>query len=290
MPCYRPLDAFKHRSPEGKTVILFSPRGSCESIKIPCGQCIGCRLERSRQWAVRMMHECSLHEKNCFVTLTYDDEHLPDGGTLVKSDFQKFVKKLRDRLDYPKLKYYHCGEYGEKKFRPHYHAVFFNLDFDDKKLLSRNNGNSLYRSEFLNKVWGKGHCSVGSVTFESAAYVARYCMKKITGERAEDHYDGRLPEYATMSNGIGRDWLENFADDVYPNDYVVVRGFESRPPRYYDKVFGEWFPGWMEEIKEGREKRAEEHAGDNTPERLRVKERVREARIGRLARDLEKEQ
>lgn len=194
MPCFKPLDAFisKHYHPDtGKRSILFGVPGNVmafDSVKLPCGQCVGCRLERSRQWALRCMHESKLHDRNCFITLTYDEAHLPPDRGLHYRDFQLFMKRLRKRFG-DNIRFYMCGEYGEKVGRPHFHACLFGHDFDDKKLWSTTPAKSkLYRSESLEELWPNGFSSVGDVTFESAAYVARYITKKITGEAAESHY------------------------------------------------------------------------------------------------------
>ena len=147
-------------------------------------------------------------DRNCFVTLTYNDEHLPANGSLNKRDITLFLKRLRKR--YGKgIRYYQCGEYGELLSRPHHHAILFNHDFEDKQLWSVRGGVRLYRSASLEQLWPYGYSTIGDVTFESAAYVARYVVKKITGEREGEHYRGKMPEFATMSRrpGIGRGWL-----------------------------------------------------------------------------------
>lgn len=206
---------------------------------MPCGQCIDCRLEKSRRWAIRCVHESSLYDDNCVITLTYDDDHLPPGGSLVKKDFQEFIAKLRDRVGYGKVRYFYCGEYGELGRRPHFHACLFNFDFVDKYPWRRSeSGDQCYRSPLLEDLWNKGNSEIGSLTFEMAAYVARYITKKVTGDGADVHYDGRLPEYCDMSRrpGIGKPWFDKYMNDVYPRDKVVIRGREMRPPPYYDRL------------------------------------------------------
>ncbi len=264
-------------------------------VAVPCGQCIGCRLERSRQWAIRCMHEAAEHPENAFVTLTYSAEHLPTGATLVKKDFQDFIKRLRERIEPKRLRYYHCGEYGEENSRPHYHALIFGHDFEDKILWRKQNEQNLYVSAILNEVWGKGHTSIGDVTFKSAAYVARYIMKKITGEDAQNHYqvlDGetgevhdRLPEYTTMSRrpGIGKTWFDKYKGEVLPRDEVIVNGKRVKPPKFYDAQVSE---AELEKIKARRKKQAEKHADDNTRERLRVREKVKHSQVNQLKRTI----
>jgi len=290
VPCYHPLSAWRGRNPgpSGKVGIVFRKEDSCGvSIELPCGQCIGCRLERSRQWAGRCMHEASLHECNSFVTLTYSDSNLPDSGSLVLRDFQLFCKRLRKRLG--GFRFFHCGEYGERLGRPHYHACLFGVDFPDRVLYNERNGVKLYESPLLNDVWGLGFATVGDVTFESAAYVARYVCKKVTGESAGDHYGDKKPEYVTMSRrpGIGREWFEKFSAEVYPSDEVISRGRSCRPPRFYDSVFELAEPSVFDVVKRKRVERARVHSANCTPERLRVRERCTNARISFLRRSLE---
>lgn len=265
-------------------------------VEVPCGQCVGCRLERSRQWAIRCYHEAQLHEENAFITLTYDDDHLPEGSTLVKKHYQDFMKRLRFRYRDRTIRYFQCGEYGETTHRPHYHACLFGFDFTDKRLFSTRGGVRLYTSDELNLIWGMGHCTVGEVTFQSAAYVARYIMKKVTGDEAEKHYEildpdtgeiySREPEYTTMSRrpGIGKGWLEKYHDEVYPSDFIVVNGVRMQPPKYYDAQQPEESLEWL---KHARVKRAASRAHDNTPERLRTREKVKKAQLGHLKRTVE---
>ena len=137
MPCYNPLKGYRSRTlnASGKRSIVFNLREGYvdQPIEVPCGQCIGCRLERSRQWAVRCVHEASLYKNNCFVTLTYSDDKLPSDGSLHFDHFQKFMKRLRRFYDDSRIRFFHCGEYGEQYSRPHYHCCLFNFDFVDKK-------------------------------------------------------------------------------------------------------------------------------------------------------------
>jgi hypothetical protein len=294
MGCFRPLDASRLDSGE----ISFSARsGEGNAIKLPCGQCIGCRIDRSRMWAVRCMHEASLHEENCFITLTYADEYLPKNGSLDYVDFQKFMKRLRKSAG--QLRFYMCGEYGELNWRPHFHAILFGFQFSDKKLwMKTGSGELIYRSELLEKLWPFGHSSIGDVTLKSAGYVARYVMKKITGDLAESHYeritqDGEVvklrPEFNRMSlkPGIGQKWFDQFYSDVYPGDAVVLEGGRKmRPPRYYDVKYDAIEPYQFEAVKQDRILRAMAKAAEQTPERLAVAEEVLDSRIKLLKRSL----
>ncbi|AXH75555.1 MAG: replication initiator protein [Microviridae sp.] len=297
MPCYFPLTAYQclDRS------IVFVERSfhdTVRTLQLPCGQCVGCRLERSRQWAVRCLHEASLHEHNCFITLTYADESLPAGNSLVYRDFQLFLKRLRRRVK-RKVSFYMCGEYGEQFGRPHFHACLFGYDFPDRVYFrTGESGEKLYQSTMLSSLWSSGFSSLGDVTFESAAYVARYVMKKVTGRLADEHYRtvdvstgeifDRTPEFCHMSlkPGIGARWLERFRSDVYPEGKVVVRGVKCNPPRFYDKKFKELDEGGYELLRREREFDARKRVDDNTPERLVVKSIVAEARIAALKRTI----
>lgn len=260
------------------------------TLSLPCGQCIGCRLEKSRQWAMRCMHESSLHQQNCFITLTYRDADLPLRSMLDYPAFQRFLKRLRKYAAPTRPRFYMCGEYGPENFRPHYHALLFGWDFADKKYWRKSpSGEKLYRSAVLEQLWPYGNCEIGAVTFESAAYCARYCVQKVTGHNAKDHYrrvdeSGEFslpPEFNRMSlkPGIGSAWLEKFGTDVYPHDYVVINGKEVKPPRYYDRLFERINPDAMEEIKYRRELDARTRYEDNTPARLVTKEIVTTARV-----------
>ena len=263
-----------------------------------CGQCLGCRLDKSRMWAMRCVHEASLHDENCFITLTYETE--PAGGSLVKEHFQKFMKRLRKKIWPKKVRYYQCGEYGDELGRPHYHAILFGLDFEDKELIGENDGQRLYTSEMLAKTWGHGFVTIGEVTFESCAYVARYVLKKVTGKNADDHYlrcdeygvaYWLEPEYTTMSRkpGIGKDWYEKYKDDVFPSDEVPVPGsgvFKS-VPRYYEEILKSEDVDSYEEIKRIRKAFYFAHGDEYTPERLMDKYKVKKAQVGMLKRGVD---
>lgn len=265
-------------------------------VDVPCGQCIGCRLERSRQWAIRCMHEASLYEENCFITLTYADEHLPPGGTLEKAAFQKFMKRLRKQYADRRIRFFHAGEYGSRFGRPHYHACVFNFDFPDKLLWTRRREFPVWRSESLERLWPFGNSEIGTVTFESAAYVARYITKKVTGKDAAEHYlsvdEGtgevfqRLPEYTTMSRrpGIGAPWLEKFGFEVYPSDGVVVRGRLMKPPKFYDLQFEMQNP--EEAARVIRRRQLQVDPGEQTWDRLRAREACAVAKVNLCERSV----
>lgn len=317
MPCHHPLQANFHVRADGKKDVRFSNVNaflfdsgkdfiSDSTLTLPCGRCMGCRLERSRQWAVRCMHEAQMWENCCFLTLTYSPDELPLGGTLVKKDLQDFMKRFRRShsgveplfchktkqfgSDFP-IRFFACGEYGEMLSRPHYHLIVFNYDFKDKVLWKVIDGVRYFVSDILSALWGKGHCVIGDVSFDSCAYVARYCTKKITGDKADSHYGDRQPEFMTCSlkPAIGRVWLDRFGKtDVFSHDYVVTNGVKCKPPRYYDKCFESIDPEAFDAVKMARQVRGELKAHDNTHARLKVKEQCLDARMKNFSRILEK--
>lgn len=239
------------------------------------------------------MHEAALHEENCFITLTYGEQHVPRFLSLRYRDFQLFMKRLR-KFANREVRFFMCGEYGGEHSRPHFHACLFGFNFSDLVVLKR----GLYRSSALERLWSFGFCSVGAVTFESAAYVARYVMKKVTGEGSGEHYrsvdlltgevGSRCPEFCHMSlrPGIGRGWLERFWSDVYPSGKVVVNGVEANPPRYYDRVLRRRDSDASAVIDFERGELAREHFADSSVERLAVREQVLTARISTLKRKI----
>lgn len=243
MRCFHPIKA--HQPVKGERLIFNAPSGTDGELEIPCGQCIGCRLKRAEAWAVRCVYESRMHRENCFITLTYDDDYLPPHGNLQYSDFQKFCKRLRKSKG--SFRFFMAGEYGEQEFRPHYHACLFGMCFDDRKLFKRSDsGCDVYTSENLSKLWPFGHASVGNLTYESAAYVARYVVKKVTGADAVEHYlrsdeYGEVvhltPEFTHMSlkPGIGSSFYDKYGSEIRVRDACIVQGRERQVPRYFDK-------------------------------------------------------
>lgn len=300
MTCYRPTTCYKsiYKNSNGKHSLVFQIPNQLEQyvqIQVPCGGCIGCRIDRSRQWAQRCMHESELHEKNSFITLTYNDENLPEGGTLVKEDFVKFMKRLRKYCKV-KVRFFHCGEYGDKTDRPHHHACIFGWDFPDRELLMVRDEIKLYRSAQLEKLWPYGHSIIGDVTYESAAYVARYVIKKITGKAAESHYrridpdTGEIiqlvPEYVTMSRrpGIGKEYYKKYKSDFYPKDFSSRNGNKLSVPKYYDKLLEQEDAELLQKLKEKRLTRAKENVIENTRKRLKVRRELAEIKAKKLVR------
>lgn len=262
MPCYSPLEGWKGA---GGRVVFKRQDAIGPPVTLPCGQCIGCRLRYSQAWALRCVHEAQLHDANCFITLTYDNEHLPADGSVCVSRWQSFAKRLREAIG--PFRFVQCGEYGDINLRPHYHALIFGKTFPDLEYLQGKPPLALFRSGILEKVWKKGFCTVGELTYDSAAYVARYVLKKWKSsyENIEDdpknpysRFDpvtGEVwqvkPEFMNVSRrpGIGSGWFDKFYTDVYPADEVVLEGKRHRPPKYYDSRFDRIMEEEMARIK-----------------------------------------
>ena len=239
-----------------------------------------------------------MHDDNCFITLTYDDEHLPWDRSLNKKHFQDFMKRLRFQERQKTIRYFHCGEYGDTLGRPHYHALLFNHDFSDKTLWHTKDGINTYTSSVLERLWPFGFSTIGQLTWQSAAYCARYVTKKKTGEQAKEHYWRMLatdleielePEYATMSlkPGIGKTWFDTYRDDCFPSDYITHEGKKLEIPRYYDKLLADHNELELKRIKENRRRQADKHRDNNTPSRLAAREACARAKLAQLKRNLD---
>jgi hypothetical protein len=285
------------RTVNGKRLFIhaYDPFNDFRELKRSCGGCIGCRLEYSRQWAIRMVHESKMHSENCFITLTYNNQNLPEDRSLTKRDWQLFNKRLREHFAPKKIRFYMCGEYGSQFGRPHYHAILFGHDFPDKKhWRNADGGQKCYRSATLEKLWTFGNSEIGSVTFESCAYLARYVTKKITGELADDHYFDpatgvyRTPEFSLMSlkPGIGATFYEKFKSDIFPSDEVIMRGFAMKPPKYYMSLYELSDPEDAEFVKTDRYYAGLAHLDNCTKSRLNIREEVQLARFKSLKRKL----
>lgn len=338
MPCVKPIKAYRligEKTENGKSVIVFKkPKNkNYENVYYPCGGCKDCRLNKAKEWGIRCYHESLQFDSNCFITLTYSDQCLPENNSLNKIDFENFMKKLRrkykgfmavsykNKVRFP-IRYFHCGEYGDKNGRPHHHACLFNFDFEDKKFYKEVNGNKLYISESLDKLWSKeikefdipyydrkdvyyyrrkyyvklGYCLIGDVTFQSACYIARYIMKKINGKMAEHYYrrvnelTGEVymltQEYVSMSTmpGLGQTWFNKFKDDAYNFDHVVINGKKYKVPKYYDKMMEKENPFLLEDLKIKRKLKSYKKKDDNTLKRLMTKYKVLISKITQLER------
>lgn len=294
MSCYHPVPAYKSKflNPEtGKHVLRFNltdpDPSKWEPVMLPCGQCIGCRMEYSRQWANRCMLELQSHDSAFFCTFTYDDDHVPRSWypdpetgealpslTLSKRDFQLLMKRVRRRFPDDHIRFFACGEYGSKTFRPHYHAILFGLHLNDLKVYKtvREGGQlyTYYNSPKLQSCWLDsddkpiGFVVVGEVTWESCAYTARYIMKKLKGKEA-DFYEkhGIQPEFTLMSRrpGIAHDYYGQHSE-LFDSDFICIStpngGRKFRPPRYFEKLFELDEPLRSAELKEMKKRLAEE--------------------------------
>lgn len=280
----------------GRIVFNRSPgMAVVEVLQVPCGRCALCRQRNARDWQLRLVHEASLHKQKCFLTLTYDNVHLPADGGLRVEHMQKFFKDLRYRLERDhegaKIRNFYIGEYGGQTRRPHYHAILFGFDFPDKTKWAGSGQFTRYKSVELEEIWGRGMAELGSVTPASAAYVGSYVLKKHNGPQHDHEYlrfdpqSGRswyVPrEFAHMSSGgggIGAAFLDKWTSDIFPHDYCVVEGRKVSVPRFYSRKFKAGEPAVFEQIAARRKAEGEARQADNTPERRAVKEQVAIAR------------
>lgn len=192
-------------------------------MHVPCGHCVSCRIAHSREWAVRLIHEMGYYDSAVFCTLTYNDENLPSDLSLDKSELQKFFKRLRKGLD-QKIKYYASGEYGERNDRPHYHCIILGLSPLDKSLIER--------------AWPYGFVHCGSVTYDSARYVADYVFKRYDGEMRRRVYGDRQEPFQLQSLGVGKRYAEDNAEQIVSRLDITVFGDHVGIPRYYKRVLG----------------------------------------------------
>lgn len=287
MVCYHPIRALVIGEYDGKKRLKFIPwyaelkdetKMAFDEIQIPCGKCIGCRIDKSKDWANRMVLELQYHDCASFITLTYDDEHVPvshyldevdgierDSLTLRKTDFQKFMKRLRKHFNDKKIRYFACGEYGSNTLRPHYHAIIYGIDFPDKTLYKLNKDNNpCYRSEILEKLWPFGYSMINEVNWQTCAYVARYTLKKYTGRHNIYYQTLNIePEFNLMSRrpGIGYKYFEEHTKDIYSNQEIYIStptgGKKIKPPKYFDRLYDALDHGDMEALKAERSYYAE---------------------------------
>lgn len=287
MTCFHPLEGAKiaFGNDGTSTYVSFKSKdlehpNRVGTQYVSCGQCLGCRLESSRQWAMRCVAELSQHQTACFLTLTFDNEHLPKNGSVSKEFFCKWIKNLREKIRYEtaikfkvpgkrkpqlvggiQIRFFGCGEYGDKRGRPHYHLIVFGFrpyDLEFREITR--NGDVLYTSEFIKELWPYGFHTVGEVTFESCAYVARYVTKKYMGKAKDAHYGDLEPEFIHMSrrNGIGYDWFQKYHSDVYPYDEFEFRGKTFKPPRYFDQLLKKLDFEQYHAVKNAREEKFNE--------------------------------
>lgn len=267
MACFYPVDAWKSKrvNESGKRSIVFRRADGFDDmhLQVPCGKCDGCLADRAREWSIRMYHESSLHERNSFLTLTYEDNNQK---TIDKKHLQDFFRRMRD-AGY-RFRYYACGEYGSTTRRPHYHAVLFGEDFLGGATIDIND--DLYTNPRVAELWGHGLVSIGSLTMGACCYVAGYVQKKI----------GDPDTFSLMSRrpGIGSTWLEHYADDIRRTGTVTIEGKELPIPKRYLV----WKEEELEEVKRERAARFKQQTPDEVWDRrilLAGKERVKKAQL-----------
>lgn len=290
MPCYSPLHGYK--TPEGGFAFRGTKTADTE-LTVPCGHCIGCRISRSRDWTLRILHEASQNSPNWFVTFTYRESPI----SLRYRDFQLFLKRLRKSVG--SVRFFVVGEYGEQFSRPHFHAILFGLQLDDLRPVSLlSSKKEFWTSAKLEKLWGHGYVTVSVVNQQTAGYVSRYILKKVTGPDANLHYrvvDGDgvvhpvVPEFVRMSlrPGIGATWIDRYSDDTYNGDFIVHNGKKYPVPKYYDRRKEKTDPNRLAEVREKRLETALRFMGDNHFKRLEVREEVARARVRTLKRNYE---
>lgn len=312
MSCNFPIPMYwtgKYTENGKRLYTLNKQRGYAdEMVLVPCRKCLGCKMEQSRQNAVRICDEASLYEYNCFITLTVSDEHMNEvfpSGCLDQRPFQLFMKRLRkyfNGLSYiPQPKWWnsnkkwnplpircvYCGEYGDQNYRPHFHAILFNFDFLDKvEEKTSGAGSSLYVSPTLCKLWPYGLCDIGEVNFNSAAYLARYVIKKASSDEVKiDPNTGLVltPEFVQYPSGygLGRGWIERYKDDVYNYDVRLFDGQKMRPPKFYDKKM------LTDDKKSDLIRKRRQNAIRSAPKQdLNVKEELLSLKVKRLKRSI----
>lgn len=233
---------------------------------LPCGKCIGCKLDRAKTWALRCMHEVRFHNESCWLTLTYNDDRLPRSpenghSVLCRKDLQKFIKRLRKAGH--KFKYFGCGEYGDTTGRSHYHLILFG--YRPKDLVpykESSEGYQLYNSDYLEKKWKNGFVVIADVSFDTAGYTARYSMKKHFKTEIINPNELIVKPFLCMSTkpAIGKEYFETYGDNIFENDkcvyYRLSEKYETKPPRYYQKLLEQNNPVLLEQVKEKRLERA----------------------------------
>ena len=302
MPCYRPKPA---------AVLLANKKTRPEMTvtQLPCGKCLGCIARRRQEWTIRMVHEAQMRDEAVFLTLTYDQDHLPADGSLArpgKGIMSDFTSQLRNKLG--PFRYFLVGEYGSENLRPHYHAILFFDDssngkrtaFPDRYEWMQRHGEPVFRSDVLEHCWPHGYSTIQPVNEASIRYVAGYTTKKLGdledphGKRYErlDPITGEvwevLPEWQTMSRrpGLGSDWFDAYWEDVYPSDEVIVDGRRYRPPGYYDRRLEKLHPDLHREVRINRADWKPENSYCRTTQARHAAEAKHRAREKRITREL----
>lgn len=288
--------------------LMYNPK----VMLIPCGQCIGCRIRQREDWTTRIELEARDYPKEevWFITLTYDDEHVP--GMIVKTgeimrkvqytwkpgekrpssvqillyeDIQKFLKRLRKAYR-GKLRYFVAGEYGEQTARPHYHMILYGWRPTDLKNLYKIHHNGYYTSKWLEDLWGMGQIQIAQAVPETYRYVAGYVTKKmyeIDGKKANEYYElGQTKPFACMSlkPGLGDNYYQKHKAEIWRQGYIqCTNGKKAQIPRYYEKQMEAENPQRLWRIKQNRQKNAIEQKRLQLEEQdyktvLETKERV----------------
>lgn len=200
-------------------------------MTVPCGKCIVCRKHRARQWAARVQHELEFHQYACYITLTYDDDHIPyiEGEyTLWKHDLQLFIKRLRKKIGKAtKIKYLACGEYGDRTSRPHYHAIILGWQPEDLSRIG-----DITTSEILEDVWKQGQVAVGAAAPESIYYVTGYIINKLPSKALRN----RTKEFICVSQGMGLRYAMMYSEDVKQGTLRTAGKFAGVPMYYRKKM------------------------------------------------------
>lgn len=294
MPCYNPYFGWKSLRPNenGRHPITFQGRKANldQPVTVPCGKCIGCHLDRSGEWAIRAYHESTQHEQNAFVTLTFNEQFLPENGSISKGDVQTFIKNMRAAIYPKKISYMACGEYGPSLDRPHYHALIFGHDFTDKEAIGSVKGNTIYTSKELENYWPWGFNTVGEVNLQTAGYVARYTAKKVTGALAAEHYKGKTPEFLLTSRkpALGLNWLKQFHPDLQKG-FLTINGKKRGIPKYYMKKYEDIDEYRATLLRSERALHYDHFDPELMPDRLAAREKCKQAQTKTLTRSLDNE-
>lgn len=290
MACAAPIRAYKAST--GRLVFFTTKDWQYHvepytGLQVPCGTCILCREEQSRQAAVRITHEATCHTENAFITPTYDEANIPPYGSLRYDDLTKFLKRLRKT--YGPLRYYAVGEYGDKSLRPHYHICIFGHAFIENRVIVQREPHLMWEQAALTKCWGLGRVRVGALTFETARYTASYVTKKLRSKQRYVRIDEESGELiaveqprAFMSDNLGKDWWIQYGHQLEDRDYVIINGQKQKPPRAYDRWLGEIKPQAVQKIKSVREEKAKAQS----PEENRARARNAHARVKRKSKSV----
>ncbi len=239
MTCYHPIPCY-YNSLSREPISFTRPKGSSNDsigwnkISVPCGKCIGCKLDHSRDWVCRLLMEYDINSTGIFLTLTYDDTKRLT-YSLVKKDVQNFLKRLRKFYKNIKFKYYVAGEYGPSTFRPHYHMILFGYDFFDNDLIKISK--SIFSHRILSKLWGNGNIRFSFISKENIAYCTHYCLKKadLSFQRPSDLTRfGLVNEFQLCSKFLGLDYFNLHKDDILKNNGIIYfNGISYSLPRYF---------------------------------------------------------